>query len=58
MQRGCYNLTLNVWTLNTGAMRFYEKCGLVPQKIGMESILNPELSPVLKENEQEDELPS
>ena len=58
VQRGCYNLTLNVWTLNTGAMRFYEKCGLVPQKIGMESILNPELSPVLKENEQEDELPS
>lgn len=36
---GCYNLTLNVWTLNTGAMKFYEKCGLKPQKIGMETIL-------------------
>ena len=36
---GCYNLTLNVWACNPGAMRFYEKCGLVPQKIGMETIL-------------------
>lgn len=36
---GCYNLTLNVWTLNPAAQRFYEKCGLTPQKIGMERIL-------------------
>ncbi len=36
---GCYNVTLNVWSLNEGAMKFYEKCGLVPQKIGMETIL-------------------
>lgn len=36
---GCYNLTLNVWAGNDGAMRFYEKCGLKPQKIGMELIL-------------------
>lgn len=36
---GCYNVTLNVWSSNPGAMRFYEKCGLVPQKIGMEKIL-------------------
>ncbi len=36
---GCYNVTLNVWTLNEGAKKFYEKCGLVPQKIGMEKIL-------------------
>ena len=35
----CYNLTLNVWSANEGAMRFYEKCGLVPQKVGMETIL-------------------
>ncbi|MBE5952047.1 MAG: GNAT family N-acetyltransferase [Lachnospiraceae bacterium] len=34
-----YNVTLNVWTLNEGAMKFYEACGLVPQKIGMEKIL-------------------
>ena len=38
-QIGCYNLTLNVWTCNPGAQRFYEKCGLLPQKIGMEAIL-------------------
>ena len=35
----CYNLTLNVWSCNTSALRFYEKCGLVPQKYGMEVIL-------------------
>ena len=38
-QSGCYNLTLNVWSCNEGAMRFYQKCGLVPQKVGMEFIL-------------------
>lgn len=37
--QGCYNITLNVWACNQGAMRFYEKCGLLPQKIGMEKIL-------------------
>lgn len=36
---GCYNVTLNVWSCNPGAMRFYEKCGLKPQKVGMEVIL-------------------
>ena len=36
---GCYNLTLNVWSLNESAMRFYESCGLKPQKICMEHIL-------------------
>ncbi len=36
---GCYNVTLNVWACNEGARMFYEKCGLVPQKIGMEKIL-------------------
>ena len=35
----CYNLTLNVWSCNHSAMRFYESQGLVPQKIGMELIL-------------------
>ncbi len=38
-EQGCYNLTLNVWALNEPAMRFYERCGLKPQKIGMETIL-------------------
>lgn len=37
--QGCYNVTLNVWSCNKGAKRFYEKCGLTPQKIGMEKIL-------------------
>ena len=38
-KNGCYNLTLNVWSCNKDAMEFYEKCGLVPQKVGMEKIL-------------------
>lgn len=38
-ENGFYNLTLNVWALNTSAMKFYEAMGLVPQKIGMEKIL-------------------
>lgn len=39
-ENGCYNLTLNVWSCNTSAMKFYESQGLIPQKIGMELILN------------------
>lgn len=35
----CDAVTLNVWCGNDRAMRFYEKCGLKPQKIGMEYIL-------------------
>ena len=35
----CYNLTLNVWSCNSSAMRFYEAQGLVPQKVTMEVIL-------------------
>lgn len=38
-RNGCYNVTLNVWACNESAMRFYEKCGLSVQKIGMEKIL-------------------
>ncbi len=38
-EQGCYNVTLNVWELNAGARKFYEVCGLVPQKTGMEKIL-------------------
>lgn len=34
-----YNITLNVWECNPGAIEFYKKMGLVPQKIGMEKIL-------------------
>ena len=35
----CFNITLNVWSCNESAMKFYESCGLVPQKVGMEKIL-------------------
>lgn len=38
-EQGCYNVTLNVWELNASAKKFYESCGLIPQKIGMEKIL-------------------
>ncbi len=38
-QCGCYNVTLNVWSCNPGAMKFYESLGLVPYKTGMEMIL-------------------
>ena len=36
---GFYNLTLNVWSCNPGALKFYETMGLKPQKIGMEVVL-------------------
>ncbi len=35
----CDAVTLNVWCGNDRALRFYEKCGLKPQKIGMELAL-------------------
>ena len=38
-EKGCYNVTLNVWTCNPGAMAFYERLGLKPYRIGMEQIL-------------------
>ncbi len=38
-ESGCYNVTLNVWALNPSALRFYERRGMTPQKIGMEYIL-------------------
>ncbi|MCR5431978.1 MAG: GNAT family N-acetyltransferase [Lachnospiraceae bacterium] len=38
-KNGFYNITLNVWSCNPGAKEFYEKLGLVPQKIGMEMLL-------------------
>ena len=37
--RKCYSVTLNVWSCNESAMRFYESLGLMPQKVGMENIL-------------------
>ena len=38
-ENGYYNVTLNVWNCNEGAMRFYEALGMKPYKVGMEQIL-------------------
>lgn len=37
--RKCHNITLNVWSFNEGALRFYEACGMKPQRIFMENLL-------------------
>ena len=34
-----YNVTLNVWSCNASAVKFYESLGMKPQKIGMETVL-------------------
>ncbi len=39
-ESGCHNLTLNVWSCNPSAIKFYESQGLTAQKICMELILN------------------
>lgn len=36
---GCYEITLNVWTGNESAEKFYEKMGLKPKKTMLEYIL-------------------
>ena len=36
---GCAFVTLNVWCGNDGAMKFYEKMGMTPRKIFMETKL-------------------
>lgn len=38
-EQGAYNLTLNVWSCNPGAMAFYEAMGMKPYRVGMEQIL-------------------
>ena len=38
-QHDYYNITLNVWNCNPGAMSFYEAMGLKPQKVCMETVL-------------------
>ena len=37
--RGCYNVTVNVWSCNESAIKFYESLGLKPRMVGMEAIL-------------------
>ncbi len=36
---GCYNVTLNVWEGNDGAIKFYRKMGLSTLKTTMEQVL-------------------
>ncbi len=38
-EKGCYHITLNVWTGNEPAQRFYEAMGMKPMKTCMEYIL-------------------
>ena len=38
-QLGCYEVTLNVWTGNTSAEKFYEKMGMRTKERQMEYIL-------------------
>lgn len=38
-ENGFYNVTLNVWCCNPGAIKFYESLGMKPMKIGMEQIV-------------------
>ncbi len=39
-EKGCYNVTLNVWSCNPIAISFYEKMGMQPYKLCMETVLN------------------
>lgn len=39
-EQGCYHVTLNVWSCNPSAMKFYQALGMQPQKICMETILD------------------
>jgi ribosomal protein S18 acetylase RimI-like enzyme len=38
-ENGCYNLTLNVWSCNPSALKFYKAMGMSEQKICMEELL-------------------
>lgn len=35
-EKGCYQVTLNVWNANKEAYAFYERLGFVPQQTQME----------------------
>ena len=39
-EQGCYNLTLDVWADNAGAVRFYDRLGMKPQKFRMEQLID------------------
>ena len=37
--RKCHHITLNVWSFNENAMGFYRSCGMKPQRVFMETLL-------------------
>ncbi|MGV3079051.1 N-acetyltransferase family protein [Streptococcus sp. 32226D021BW] len=39
-EQGCHNLTLDVLADNAGAVRFYDRLGMKPQKFRMEKIID------------------
>lgn len=39
VEKGCYNLTLHVWSCNPSAQAFYSSLGMTPQYQSMEIIL-------------------
>ena len=39
LKSGCYEITLNVWEGNDGALRFYQAMGMKPKETQMEYIL-------------------
>ncbi|MGT2716622.1 GNAT family N-acetyltransferase [Streptococcus respiraculi] len=38
-EKGCYNVSLDVWNANQEALAFYQRLGMTPQKLRMERIL-------------------
>ena len=38
-EENCFNITLNVWAFNEGAIAFYENCGFSVQRMILEEIL-------------------
>ena len=39
-ENGCNSVTLNVWDINPGAQKFYERMGMKPLKTMMETVLD------------------
>lgn len=39
-QLGCHNITLDAWTFNDGAVKFYEACGYSLRSLQMEIVLD------------------
>ncbi|MCH4082847.1 MAG: GNAT family N-acetyltransferase [Olsenella sp.] len=39
-REGFHNVTLNVWSCNPTAQKFYQAMGMVPQKVTMEQVLD------------------